>query len=249
MQAILISILLFIFPFIGCGGDNQGSNDVGYVAQSPTPVKSLAEIASDLSKVTMDSWDAVVGEQDPLGKIALDLENSLEKPMGGFASRVALIQKNLIILFKRDMDMKNREIIINKTLEDTKQLKDEIDEAILVTPENKIFNWRFLNGLSEVVEVIHDRTEEINKHKNGFISNRKELIENTKYLAQSQAELAQRNRELAQYNKELAQGNAELAQRNKELRFKLDLARATKLLHELIKNINQGTLAHPDNSV
>ena len=82
MQPILISILLFISPFIGCGGDNQGSNDVGYVAQSLTPVKSLAEIASDLSKVTMDSWDAVVGEQDPLGKIALDLENSLEKPMG-----------------------------------------------------------------------------------------------------------------------------------------------------------------------
>ncbi len=197
----------------------------------------------------MDSWDAVAGEDDSLGKIAFDLEKSLEKPMGGFASRVALLQKDLIILFKRDMDMQNREIIINKTLEDTKQLKDEIDEAILVMPKNKIFNLRFLNGLSEVVAVIHDRTKEINKHKNGFINNRKEFIENTKYLAQSEKELAQSNKELAQYNTELTQRNTELTQRNKELKSKLDLARATKLLHELINNINQGTLAHPDNSV
>lgn len=241
MQANLISIVLFIFNFIGCGGDNHGSNDVGYVAQPLTPVKSLAEITNDLSKVTMDSWDAVADERDSLGKIALDLENSLAKPMGGFASRAVLLQKNLIILFQRDMDAKNREIIINKTLEDTKQLKDEIDEAILVTPENKISNLRFLNGLSEVVEVIHDRAEEINKHKNGFISNREEFIENTKHLAQSKIELTQNNKELAQYNKELAQRNIELAQRNKELRFKLDLARSSKLLHELINNINQET--------
>ncbi len=233
MKLILTSILLCIFPFIGCGG----GNDVIYV-----PVKSLAEIVSDLSKVTAtDSWDPVAGEQDSLEKMALDLETSFSKSMGEFENRAALLQKNLIILFKRDMDMKNREIIINKTLEDAKQLKYEIDEAILVMPEDKVYNLKSLNEISEAVKETFNQAEEINKHKNGFISNREEIIENIKYLSQIIKEISQENKDLAQRNKELSKIN-------KDLRSRFNLAKATKLLNELIKNINQGTLVRPDDS-
>ncbi len=256
MKFILSLILLCIFPFIGCGGDNQGSNDVGYVEQSRVPVKSLAEIASDLSKVTTtDSWDAVEGEQDSLKKMALDLEESFSKSMGEFASRAAFLQKNLIILFKRDMDMKNREIIINKTLEDAKQLNHEIDEVILVTPEDKLYNLKSLNELNESVKETLDQAKEINKHKNGFTINREEIIVNIKCLSKNIKEISQENKKLAQYNKKLEQYNkelskisTELAKNNENMRYKLNLARATKLLNELIKNINQGTLMYPDDS-
>ncbi len=225
MRPLFLSILLFIFPFIGCGGDNQGSNGVNLVERPPTPIKSLSEIANDMEEVEIDSWNSVESEQDSFGKIALDLERSLAKPMGGFASRAILLQKDLIILFKREMSVKEREIIINKTLEGAKQLKYEMNEVIRAIPENDIFKLKIINGLRQVVETIQGHTEMINKYKNnGFINNREEIIENNKYLAQ--------------YNKELAQ-------RNKELRSKVNLARGTRLLRELLDEIVWPPPAYP----
>ncbi len=202
MRLILFSMIFLASTFMGCGGDNHGSDNVSM------PVKSLAEIADDMEKVTIDSWDAVVGEQDSLGKIAFDLKIALPKPIGEFASRIILLQKELIILLHRDMDIENRENIINKTLIDANRLNDEIDESIFLTTENEIVNLKRLTWLSKSTKETQDQAENI---KILFTVNRDEEDE------------------------PLIDRRKEIARRNEELQLKLEVASGTRLLKERLE--------------
>ncbi len=199
MRLILFSMIFLMSTLMGCGGDNVG-----------TPAKSFSEIATDMEKVTIDSWDAVVGEQDSLGKIAMDLKRSLPEPIGDFASRIILLQKRLIILLHRDMDRENRRNIINQTLNDADQLKNEIDESIWVNPENEIVYLKHLNGLSKSTEEIQDQAKKINIP---FTVNRDEEDE----------------------DEPLIDRRKEIAQRNKELQLKWEVASGTRLLKERLE--------------
>lgn len=226
MRLIFLSTLLFIFSLIGCGGDNQSSIDVSFVEEplitgtNKKTIKSFAEITNDLGKALNGPWDAIYDERDSLGRVALDLEKYLAKPIGEFASKIVLVTKNLIMIFQSDLDMGSRENFINKTLNSAELLKYEINYAVSLIPETELFNLKFISDIGKLNEKIYKQAEEIDKNKIGFTLNYDELMEE----------------------------NEALLCRHKELKDASDLRKAKGLLQELIKNIKQGTLVYSADS-
>ncbi len=226
MRPISILILLFISPFVGCGSDTQESDNF----DSPThpfaleinkrSAKSLGDICNDLKKVSVDSWGAVCDERDALGKIALDLEKSLVKPLGEFASRVMLLDKRLIIFIKRDLYLEDRENIINKIVEDARQLLTEINQETSTTPDIDIDKLEFLNRLIIAAEGIINNATGLYKIKIDLSKDPYKLLRNNAYLTQR--------------NLQIYRDNINLVREQKKLRNDLDLAKAKKLLQELI---------------
>ncbi len=214
MKTIFILILLFSIPLISCGGDNQGDDNVSFAQQLPTPgvskkkIKSLAEITDDLEKVTLDSY-VVDSDQDPLGRIACDLKKSLPKPLGEFSSRLILLNKRLITVFKRGLYTADQESVLNQILEDTLQLKEEINEAASTMPGTENNSLVFLEGLSKAAEKTKINAVALDKKF-------KEMVEHNAVL---------------QHNLSLASEQECL---KKEIKFKMDLLIATKLMYELV---------------
>lgn len=234
MRPIFISILLLTFPFIGCGGDNHGSNDVICVEQPFSPeknkstIKSLKELTIDLSKVKInDYWNTAYGEVGPLGEIARGLEKVLEEPIGGLASKTMLLNERLIKASNPELSAENRECILSGILTGIIELKSEINQAIGFIPENEIGKLLFLHGLIEVVEINKNSAEILDKIKIEFPQNYEEMVK-------SSAVLTQRNKALSQRNKVLFQANKNLFRQQKEIIFELNLSKAKKLMQELI---------------
>ncbi len=218
MRPIFISILLFSIPFISCGGDNKGGDNASFAQQPPTPgvskgeIRSLAEITDDLEKVTIDSY-VVDGDQDPLGNIACDLKKSLPKPLGEFSSKLILLNKRLITVFKRGLYMGNRESVLNQILDDALKLKLEINETVSTISGTEDNRLEFLQGLSRAVEKTRVNTVSLDKKW-------KEITEHDAAL---------------QYNLSLVSEQEDL---KKKIKFKSDLLTATKLMYELIRKLS-----------
>ncbi len=238
MRPIFLLVLLLIFPFIGCGGDNKDSNDAICIEQPLAPekskstIKSLKELTIDLSQVKIkDYWNTVHGEVGPLGEIACDLEKVLEEPIGGLASKTMLLSERLIKIANPELSTENRKNVLSEILIDIVKLKSEINEAIETIPENEISKLAFLDGLNKVVESNKGSAEILDKIKI-------DPPQNYEKMMRSSAEFTWRNKVLAQRNKELVQSNEELLRQQKEIIFKLDLAKAKRLMRELIENIS-----------
>ncbi len=230
MRLILISIILFTSPFVGCGSDTHESDNFNFTRQplaieiNKGSVKSLEDIRNDLAKVKVDCWDMVCDGTDSLGNIALDFEKSLIKPLGEFASRAVLLDKSLIIVLKRGFDIKDDENIVDKIFDDAHQLKIEINQEISVTPEIEVNIINFLNKLRINVDEIVNNAENLYKIKIDYIKNRHILLENNAYLAQR--------------NFQICKDNVNLVREQKKLREDLALAKAQKLMQELIDSLS-----------
>ncbi len=230
MRPILISIILFISPLIGCGSDTQEIDNSNFPRQplaieiNKGSAKSLEDIKNDLAKVRVDCWDEVCDEIDSLGNIALDFEKSLVKPLGEFASRVVLLDKLLIIVLKRGLYIQDSENIVDKIFDDAHRLKIEINRAISVTPEIEVNILNFLNRLSITADDIINNAENLYKIKIDFIKNRSKLLGSKAYLTRR--------------NLQIYKGNINLVREQKKLRYDLDLAKAQKLLQELINSFS-----------
>ncbi len=238
MRPIFFSVLLLIFPFIGCGGDNKGSNDVICIEppfapeKSKSTIKSLKELTIDLSQVKIkDYWNTEHGEVGPLGEIACSLEKILEEPIGGLASKTMLLSERLIKIANPELSTENRKNVLSEILIDIAKLKSEINEAIEIIPENEIGNLAFLDRLNKIVESNKNSAEVLDKI-------RMDPPQNYERMMRSSAEFTWRNKVLVQRNKELVQRNEELLRQQKEIIFKLDLAKAKRLMRELIENIS-----------
>ncbi len=207
MRPILISIILFISPFVGCGSDTQEIDNPNFPRQplaieiNKGSVKSLEDIRNDLAKVRVDCWDAVCDETDSLGNIALDFEKSLIKPLGEFASRAVLLDKFLIMVVKRGLHTKDDENIVDKIFDDAHQLKIEINQAISVTPKIEVNILNFLNRMSITADGIINNAESLYKVKVDFIKNRNRLLKSNAYLTQRNLQIYRDNVNLVREQK------------------------------------------------
>ncbi|UAW63516.1 hypothetical protein KMZ15_05305 [Mycoavidus sp. HKI] len=209
MRLILISIILFTSPFVGCGSDTHESDNSNFTKQplaieiNKGSVKSLEDIRNDLAKVKADCLDMVCDGTDSLGNIALDFEKSLIKPLGEFASRSVLLDKALIMVLKRGFDIKDDENIVDKIFDDAHQLKIEINQEISVTPEIEVNIINFLNKLKINVDEIVNNAENLYKTKIDSIKNRHILLENNAYLTQRNFQICKDNVNLVREQKNL----------------------------------------------
>ncbi|UAW63733.1 hypothetical protein KMZ15_06565 [Mycoavidus sp. HKI] len=243
MRPISVLMLLFISTFIGCGGDNHDNNitTIKHPLKQETnkrAIKSIKEIIRDLEKVNMDSWGAANGGKDHLEEIALDVERSFPQPIGGLMSRTILLERSLMIIVKYGLDMDGGQNILNKISSDIFELKLEANDLLLATTETEEDRLLAVYKLNEIIDLLKESAEEIDRNKTIFTRKESGIIENNTELFKRKAELAIKNRELNSINISLCNSNAALKQEQIELKrrikYKEELLRAKRLLHELI---------------
>ncbi len=232
---------------MGCGGDNYDNNitPIEHPLKKETDkkaIKSTKEILIDLEKVNMDSWGAANGGKDPLEEIALDVERSFPQPIGELMSRTILLERSLMIIVKYGFDIDKRQDIINKISNDLFELKLEANYLLSTTPETERDRLLVIHKLNEIIDLLKDSTEKIDKNQIIFTKKECGIIKNNGDFFKSNAELAIKNKELTSINLSLHNDNAELKREQIELKRKIkytiDLLKAKRLLHELIKNLS-----------
>ncbi len=132
MRPIFLSIILCIFPFIGCGGDNPIHEEQALISgKNKNAKKSLAELADELSKVSVKDYGRAAHDSAvDLAEIARNLEKIMPEPIGGIASRTLLLVERLIILINSYPNLKNNSYILNDISRETEELKEEMSESI-----------------------------------------------------------------------------------------------------------------------
>ncbi|UUM20906.1 hypothetical protein [Mycoavidus sp. SF9855] len=126
MRSIFISILLCIFPFIGCGGDNPNHGKQALtLGKNKNAKKSLAELADELSKVNVKDYGHAAHDRAvDLGEIARNLEKIIPEPTGRIASRTLLLMERLINVIHSESSIKNKSYILNDISKEMEELKE-----------------------------------------------------------------------------------------------------------------------------
>ncbi len=138
MRPIFLSILLCIFPFISCGGDNPSQEEQTLTpGKNKNAKKSLAELADELSKVKVEDYGRAVHDRAvDLGEIARNLEEIMPEPTGRIASRTLLLMERLINVIHSYPRVENKSYILNDISKETEELKEEMSEDIEGILEN-----------------------------------------------------------------------------------------------------------------
>ncbi len=138
MRPIFLSILLCIFPFIGCGGDNSSYGEQALMpGKNKNSKKSLAELADELSKVKIEDYGRAVHDRAvDLGEIARNLEKIMPEPTGRIASRTLFLMERLINVIHSYPSVENKSYILNNISTETEELKEEMSEDIEGILEN-----------------------------------------------------------------------------------------------------------------
>ncbi len=138
MRSIFLSILLCLFPFISCGGDNPSHGEQTLTpGKNKNAKKSLAELADELSKVRVEDYGhAAHARAVDLGEIARNLEEIMPEPTGRIASRTLLLMERLIKVIHSESSVKNKSYVLNDISKETEELKEEMSEDIEGILEN-----------------------------------------------------------------------------------------------------------------
>ncbi len=130
MRSIFLSILLCVFPFVGCGGDNPDHEEQALISgKNKNAKKSLAELVDELSKVKVENYGRAAHDSAvDLGEIARHLEKIMPDTTGRLACRTLLLMERLIKFIHSDSSVKNKNYILNAISKETEELKAEINE-------------------------------------------------------------------------------------------------------------------------